>query len=180
MTTFTNPTIYDVRRDLVSLPKLPHILCSHLISSFKFFGQPDDGLHTGPKHVVVYNILLLTVILLCSWLYVYIDIYTPQLCTRIIDLTQRGWCTLRLRKIRGLTHEHVLCRFVLIYRWILEWKVSCNAVEKIKTDFVSSTLFLKCCHLNQRQLSQMGHAWFNIINTAPHISHIDPICIPGV
>ena len=37
---------------------------------------PDDGLHTGPKHVVVYYILLLTVILLCSWLYVYIDIYT--------------------------------------------------------------------------------------------------------
>ena len=22
----------------------------------KFFGQPDDGLHTGPKHVVVYYI----------------------------------------------------------------------------------------------------------------------------
>ena len=30
---FTNPTIYGVRRDLVPLPKLPHILCSHLISS---------------------------------------------------------------------------------------------------------------------------------------------------
>ena len=30
---FTNFTIYDVRRDLVPLPKLPHILCSHLISS---------------------------------------------------------------------------------------------------------------------------------------------------
>jgi len=30
---FTNPTIYDVRRDLVHLPKLPHILYSHLISS---------------------------------------------------------------------------------------------------------------------------------------------------
>jgi len=33
LTTLTNPTIYDVKRDLVSLPKLPHILYSHLISS---------------------------------------------------------------------------------------------------------------------------------------------------
>ena len=32
----------------------------------EFFGQPDDGLHTGPKHVVVYYTLLLIVILLCS------------------------------------------------------------------------------------------------------------------
>ena len=32
----------------------------------KFFRQPDDGLHTGPKHVVVYYILLLIVILLFS------------------------------------------------------------------------------------------------------------------
>jgi len=31
--TFTNPTIYDVRGDLVPLPKLPHILYSHLVSS---------------------------------------------------------------------------------------------------------------------------------------------------
>jgi len=32
--TFTNPTIYyDVRRGLVPLRKLPHILCSHIISS---------------------------------------------------------------------------------------------------------------------------------------------------
>ena len=54
---------------------------------------PDDGLHTGPKHVVVYYILLLIVILLCSWLYAYIDICTLQVC--IIDLTQRGWHTLR-------------------------------------------------------------------------------------
>jgi len=30
-----------------------------------FFRQPDDGLHTGPKYVVVYYILLLNVILLC-------------------------------------------------------------------------------------------------------------------
>ena len=46
----------------------------------KFFGQLDDGLYTGPKHVAVYYILLLIVVLLCSRLYVYIDIYTLQLC----------------------------------------------------------------------------------------------------
>jgi len=33
ISTLTNPTIYDVRRDLVPLPKLPHTLYSHLISS---------------------------------------------------------------------------------------------------------------------------------------------------
>jgi len=33
ISTFTNPTIYDVRRDLVPFPKLPHILYSHLVSS---------------------------------------------------------------------------------------------------------------------------------------------------
>ena len=33
LATFTNRTIYDVRRDLAPLPKLPHILYSHLISS---------------------------------------------------------------------------------------------------------------------------------------------------
>ena len=33
LTTFTNPMIDDVRRDLVPLPKLPHILYCHLISS---------------------------------------------------------------------------------------------------------------------------------------------------
>ena len=72
LATFTDPTICDVRRDLVPLPKSPHILCSHLI---EFFGQPDDGLHTGPKYVFLYYILLLILILLCSSLYVYTDIY---------------------------------------------------------------------------------------------------------
>jgi len=33
LATFTNPTIYDVRRDLAPLPNLPHILYSHLVSS---------------------------------------------------------------------------------------------------------------------------------------------------
>ena len=36
------------------------------VSALYVFGQPDDGLHTGPKHVVVYYILLPIVILLCS------------------------------------------------------------------------------------------------------------------
>jgi hypothetical protein len=55
----------------------------------KFFGQPDDGLCTGPKHVVVRYILLLIVILLIFMtVYVYIDIHTLQLC--VIDLTQLG------------------------------------------------------------------------------------------
>jgi len=63
LATFTNPTIYDVKRYLAPLPKLPHILC---ILLNKFFGQPDDGPHTGPKHVVVYYKSLQTVKLLCS------------------------------------------------------------------------------------------------------------------
>jgi len=29
--TFSNPTIYDVRRELVPHPQLPHMLYSHLI-----------------------------------------------------------------------------------------------------------------------------------------------------
>ena len=57
LATFTDPTMCDVRRDLDPLPKLPHVLYSHLIS---FFGQPDDGPHTGPKHVVVYYISIAT------------------------------------------------------------------------------------------------------------------------
>ena len=42
-------------------------VATHIVWSLnKFFGQPDDGLHTGPKHVVVSYILLQIVILLCS------------------------------------------------------------------------------------------------------------------
>ena len=49
--TFTNPTTYDVGRDA------PSKITTHTIQSLnKFFGQPDDGLYTGPKHVVVYYI----------------------------------------------------------------------------------------------------------------------------
>jgi hypothetical protein len=65
--TFTNPTIYDVRRDLVPLPKLPHMLCSPLKS---YLENVMMALHTGPKHVVVFYILLLIVILtaVAQWL----------------------------------------------------------------------------------------------------------------
>ena len=38
----------------------PFKTTTHTVWSLnKFFGQPDDGLHTGPKHVVVYYISLL-------------------------------------------------------------------------------------------------------------------------
>ena len=52
----TNPTIYDLSRPLSKIT-------AHTVQSLnKFFGQPDDGLHTGPKHVVASYILLLLVI----------------------------------------------------------------------------------------------------------------------
>ena len=48
LATFTNPTTYEVRTDLVPILNY-HTYCT----DSKFFGQPDDGLHTGPKHVVL-------------------------------------------------------------------------------------------------------------------------------
>ena len=39
-------------------PKKYHTYCI-----VTFSGQPDDGLHTGPKHVVVYYISLLITII---------------------------------------------------------------------------------------------------------------------
>ena len=45
--TFTKPTIYDVRQK--SRP--PSKITTHNgVSLNEFFGQPDDGLYTGPKH----------------------------------------------------------------------------------------------------------------------------------
>jgi hypothetical protein len=39
----------------------------NVVSTFvQFFGQPDDGLHAGPKLVVVYYIMLPIVIFLCT------------------------------------------------------------------------------------------------------------------
>jgi len=42
----------------------------------QFFGQPDDGLHVGPKHVVVYYIMLLILQYFCVHDCMYIQIYT--------------------------------------------------------------------------------------------------------
>jgi len=72
--------------DEISSPPPKQITTYSVVT--KFFGQPDDGLHAGPKHVVVYYVLLLIVILLCSWLYVFIDIHTTALCYAYIN-TQR-------------------------------------------------------------------------------------------
>ena len=96
LATFTNPTFYDVITDLVTLPKLPHILYSYLI----FIGQPDDGLHTGPKHVVSYYISLLTVILFSSWLYAcmygYIQTAALYYKYRLHQIKCRHLCTLNI------------------------------------------------------------------------------------
>jgi len=89
--TFTNPTISDVRRDLVPHPELPHILYSHLISSL-------DNLMTAyiQAETCSYILYIATncTIVVFMTVYVYIDIHTLQFC--IIDLTQRRWHTLRL------------------------------------------------------------------------------------
>ena len=55
-------------------------MCGEYCIVNKFFGHLDDGLHIGPKHVVVSYISLRILILLCSWLYVYTDTHTLQLC----------------------------------------------------------------------------------------------------
>jgi len=42
------------------------------IQSLKFSGQPDDGLHTGPKHVVVYyiSLLIITIVVFHDCMYI--------------------------------------------------------------------------------------------------------------
>jgi len=59
--------------------------------------QPDDGLHTGPKHVVVYYISLLIIIIvvfhdyiyiyILVYIYIYIYVYTHTLQLCIIHYT---------------------------------------------------------------------------------------------
>jgi len=109
-------------------------------------------------YVVVHYILLQIVILLCSWLYVCIDIYTLELC--IIDLTQQGWHTLRpdsaLPKPYILLAQYIylFCTtltlagdcikrlfFVIQTRWIL-WGI------KHFVNFLTNFRFLKLnyCH----------------------------------
>ena len=48
-------TIHVVRRDLFPAPQKS---TTHTVESLKFSRQPDDGLHTGPKHVFAYYISL--------------------------------------------------------------------------------------------------------------------------
>jgi hypothetical protein len=56
LTFYTNPMIYDVRQDLV-----PQNITTPIVQSpYKFYGQPDDGSLTRPKHVVVSYISLLS------------------------------------------------------------------------------------------------------------------------
>ena len=90
LATFINPTIYDVRRQLFPLPKLPHILCSHWISSLDnvmmayIQGERCSYIsHIGTNcNNVVFMTVCIYIYIYCSWLYVciYIDIYTVQLC----------------------------------------------------------------------------------------------------
>jgi len=54
---FTNPTTYDVRRDLVPLSKLPHIFYSHLISSL------DNLMMHGHKNIPSANPLFSGIIM---------------------------------------------------------------------------------------------------------------------
>ena len=88
-----------------------------------FSRQPDDGLHTGPKHVVAYYILLLIIYNCVLWQYVCIEIYTLQLY--IIDLTQRGCHTLSDSTLLGRAWS---CLSVLglinIPYWSLSWTSS--------------------------------------------------------
>jgi len=59
-TTLQLVTIYNIQLHVSAVYVVHHQIVN------KFFGQPDDGLHTGPKYVIVYYISLLSVILLCS------------------------------------------------------------------------------------------------------------------
>ena len=74
LTAYTNSMIYDVRRDLI--PQIsPHILYSQ--SPYKFYGQPDGGPLTRPKHVVVsYISLLPDIVVFIDYIYIYTHTHT--------------------------------------------------------------------------------------------------------
>jgi len=68
--------------DKISSPKYHHTYCIIVWSLYKFYGQPDDGPLTRPKHVVVSYISLLSDIV--GFIdYVYIDIYTHYILCSI-------------------------------------------------------------------------------------------------
>ena len=73
----------------------------------------DDGLHTGPKHVLV---LLLIVILLCSWLYVHVYIYTYTYTRALYFSTSNFSCNrqLKLEMVIVDQHGHTSTHFTLI------------------------------------------------------------------
>ena len=80
--TFTNPTIYDVRRDLVPLPKLPHTLCSHLISSLDNLMMAYTRAETCS--CILYIATNCNIVVTMT---THTHVRALQLC--IIDLTQR-------------------------------------------------------------------------------------------
>ena len=77
--TFTNPTIYDVWRDPVPPPKLPHILCSHLTGSL-------DNLMIAYLKAETCSCVLYTatncnvVVFMTGCIYIYRYIHTTALC----------------------------------------------------------------------------------------------------
>jgi hypothetical protein len=56
--TYRNPTRYDVRRDLVPPPLSPIVQ-----STYWFYEQPDGDQLTRPKHVVVYCVVIIIIII---------------------------------------------------------------------------------------------------------------------
>ena len=129
-----------------------------LLVPLKFFGQPDDGLYTGPKHVVVSYILLLIVILLCSWLYVYIDThYSCVLLAVLLNLNDA--------KVRTF------------FKWLLNstllhfWSICRDLKKKIFTVICSHSVArlplrtaVNCpCKSAMKNKDETGRQWFRIV-----------------
>jgi len=151
LATCTNPTTRS---------RPPPTISTHTVWSLnKFFGQPDDGLHTGPKHVVVYYILLLIVILLCSWLYVYIDIYTPQFC--VIELTQRVWHTLRLPEFEFNTPVYLEPMFstLQVYIGISSWNIARMIKERRDLFYCCSSRLYRNIIASQWTRPRLASSW---------------------
>ena len=111
-TTYTNPTRYDVRRDLV--PPTPIVQ-----SPYWFYEQPDDGPLTRPKHVVLFYISVAYYIVipsdkLCFWLHVYVNIHIIYSCT-----LYRSWVVRQRDVLSVLIHVFWYC-------------VSCRPVDRYR------------------------------------------------
>ena len=107
--------------------------------------------NTKLKNVVVYYISLLTVILLCSWLYVYIDIHTLQLC--IIDLTQQRWQTLRIDRHTECWNSPSQER--------LQWRFLLNELMKTEINrlFRKGRTLWRSCFLNVFLVEYLEQNW---------------------